>query len=150
MRVITWCSEGLEVVEHQPTKTLWLMACRLSRRLEGKAWLASRKSCKTKMKYDLIGDALETKPMGDILSLMEFNDEEEETDKSLTPTVPRGPGGPSATDVEWHNVTHMLLTAWCPACLAGRARDRPHCHARAPETTKSARGCVGVRIYGVL
>jgi len=29
-------------------------------------------------------------------------------------------------EVEQHNVTHMFFRAWCPACVAGKARDKPH------------------------
>ena len=70
--------------------------------------------------------------MGDLLPDMEFNDEEE--GEALRPAALRDPGAPSATEIERHNITHMPFRAWCSACVAGRARDRPHHHGSAPET----------------
>ena len=70
--------------------------------------------------------------MGDLLPDMEFNDEEE--GEALRPAALRDPGAPSATEIERHNITHMPFRSWCSACVAGRARDRPHHHGSAPET----------------
>ena len=68
--------------------------------------------------------------MGDILPEMEFAEEDEALgDKAL-----RDSGAPSATEIERHNITCMPVRARCSACVARRARDRPHHHGRAPET----------------
>ena len=86
------------------------------------------------IKCDLMGDVmpLESESTGDLLPDMEFNDEEER--EALRPAALRDPGTPSATEIERHNITHMPFRAWCSACVAGRARDRPHHHGSAPET----------------
>ena len=75
---------------------------------------------------------LERDSMEDLLPDMEFNDEEE--GEALRPVALRDPGAPSATERERHNITDMHFRAWCSACVAGRARDRPHHHGSAPET----------------
>ena len=86
------------------------------------------------IKCELVGDVmpLERESMGDLLPDMEFNDEEE--GEALRPAALRDPGAPSATEIGRHNITHMPFRAWCSACVAGRARDRPHHHGSAPET----------------
>jgi ribosome-binding protein aMBF1 (putative translation factor) len=38
----------------------------------------------------------------------------------------RDPGSPTTQEVEEHNITHLPFRGWCPACVAGKARDRPH------------------------
>ena len=37
---------------------------------------------------------------------------------------------PSLQDVERHNFTHCPYAAWCPHCIRGRAKGRPHPHKR--------------------
>ena len=77
---------------------------------------------------------LEREWTGDLLLDMEFIDEEE--GEALRPIALRDRGAPSATEVERHNITHMPFRAWCSACVAGRAGDRPHNHGSAPETKR--------------
>ena len=60
----------------------------------------------------------------------EFRDIELEVDKeedeALEPRVLRDPGAPTEAEVERHNVTHLPFRSWCPACVEGKARDKPH------------------------
>ena len=57
-------------------------------------------------------------------------DEQEEAEK-----VKRKPGirGPTREEIRVHNVTHLLFRAWCPHCIAGRAKDEAH-HDREEES----------------
>ena len=50
-------------------------------------------------------------------------DEEEEAQRLR---VLRNPGTPTQAEVEVHNLTHLPYRSWCPACVAGKARDRGH------------------------
>ncbi|CAE7268415.1 unnamed protein product, partial [Symbiodinium sp. CCMP2592] len=47
-------------------------------------------------------------------------------EEARPPDVPRAPRLPSARQQELHNVTHQPFAAWCPACVAGRAKSSPH------------------------
>ncbi|CAE7289458.1 unnamed protein product [Symbiodinium sp. CCMP2592] len=47
-------------------------------------------------------------------------------EEARPPDVPRAPRLPSARQQELHNVTHQPFAAWCPACVAGRAKASPH------------------------
>ena len=38
----------------------------------------------------------------------------------------RDPGAPTEEEIQAHNITHMPFRAWCPACVAGKAKGRPH------------------------
>ena len=38
------------------------------------------------------------------------------------------PGKPTQAEIDRHNVNHLPFRSWCPQCVAGRARDRPHKH----------------------
>ena len=42
------------------------------------------------------------------------------------PRTRRDPGAPTEAEIEQHNVTHLPFRAWCPSCVEGKARDRPH------------------------
>ena len=45
----------------------------------------------------------------------------------------RDPGAPTQAEIDAHNVTHLPFRAWCPACVAGKSRDRPHRKAESDE-----------------
>ena len=51
---------------------------------------------------------------------------ENESEEARLPKVFRDPGAPTETEIEQHNVTHLPFRAWCPSCVEGKARDRPH------------------------
>ena len=51
---------------------------------------------------------------------------ENESEEARVPKVFRDPGAPTETEIEQHNVTHLPFRAWCPSCVEGKARDRPH------------------------
>lgn len=53
-------------------------------------------------------------------------DVESEGGEEREPRVLKDLGRPTPDEVEKHNVTHMPFRSWCPACVAGRARDRLH------------------------
>ena len=38
----------------------------------------------------------------------------------------RDPGAPTQAQIDAHNVNHLPFRAWCPACVTGTAKDRPH------------------------
>ena len=46
----------------------------------------------------------------------------------------RDPGAPTQAEIDAHNVTHLPFRAWCPACVAGKSRDRPHRKAEVDES----------------
>ena len=45
----------------------------------------------------------------------------------------RDPGAPTQAEIEAHNITHLPYRAWCPACVAGKSRDRLHRKAESDE-----------------
>lgn len=51
---------------------------------------------------------------------------EVEEEEARKPRTLRDPGAPTEVEVEQHNVTHLPFRAWCPACVEGKARDKPH------------------------
>ena len=53
-------------------------------------------------------------------------DVEAEGSEAREPCILRDPGAPTAAEVEQHYVTHLHFRAWCPACVEGKAKDRPH------------------------
>ena len=56
---------------------------------------------------------------------------EEEEARKARPL--RDPGAPTQDDIDSHNVTHLPYRAWCPACVAGKSRDRGHKAAESDE-----------------
>lgn len=52
--------------------------------------------------------------------------EEEESEEGRKPRTLRAPGMPTQEEVDVHSVTHLPYRSWCHACMAGRARSRPH------------------------
>ena len=53
-------------------------------------------------------------------------DVEAEESEARKLCVLRDPGALAEAEVEQHNVTHLPFRAWCPACVEGKARERPH------------------------
>ena len=51
---------------------------------------------------------------------------EEDFEEALPPAVVRDPGAPTEKEIAEHSVTHLPHRSWCPICVQGRARDRPH------------------------
>ena len=43
-------------------------------------------------------------------------------------------GKPSEKEIEIHGATHVPHRSWCPSCVAGRCRDRPHRPAESVES----------------
>ena len=54
----------------------------------------------------------------------EVDDSDEEEEKKVR--MMRDPGAPTQAQIDAHNMTHLPFRAWCPACVAGTAKDRPH------------------------
>jgi hypothetical protein len=52
--------------------------------------------------------------------------EEDVAEEVRDPKLMKDPGAPSPAEVERHNTTHMPYRSWCPICVEGRARDKPH------------------------
>ena len=40
--------------------------------------------------------------------------------------IMRDPGAPTQAQIDAHNINHLPFRAWCPACVTGTAKDRPH------------------------
>ena len=52
--------------------------------------------------------------------------EEEEGKEARRPNTLRDPGAPTPREIEEHNVCHIPYRSWCPSCVSGKARDKPH------------------------
>lgn len=52
--------------------------------------------------------------------------EEEVSQEGRKPKSLRDLGLPSKEEGDIHNMTHLPFRSWCPSCVTGRARDRPH------------------------
>ena len=50
----------------------------------------------------------------------------EDIEEARKPKLLRDPGAPSFEQIEDHNPTHLPFRAWCPACVAGKAKDKMH------------------------
>ena len=55
---------------------------------------------------------------------------EGESGEARRAKVVTDPGKPTAQEVAEHEITHLPHRSWCPSCVAGRARDRPHVRSR--------------------
>ena len=51
---------------------------------------------------------------------------EDEEEEARRPRGLRDPGAPTQAEIEEHNLTRLPYRSWCPACIAGKARDRAH------------------------
>ena len=51
---------------------------------------------------------------------------EGESSEAQRVRVVKDPGKPTAQEIAEHEITHLPHRSWCPSCVAGRARDRPH------------------------
>ena len=60
----------------------------------------------------------------------------ETEEEAREPRVLRDPGAPTEAEVEKHNITHMPFRSWCPACVEGKARYKPH-HTQKDGTEKN-------------
>ena len=61
----------------------------------------------------------------------EMDDSDEEEEKKVR--MMRDPGAPTQAQVDAHKMTHLPFRAWCSACVAGTAKDRPHRKDKAEE-----------------
>ena len=52
--------------------------------------------------------------------------EDEQVGEARTPKMMKDPGAPTQAEVDSHYVTHLPFRPWCPACVAGQAKDKPH------------------------
>ena len=87
-----------------------------------------------KCSFSASGEQVSVSPLGETNGMdgldegfqdIELDIEGEECE-AREPSAVRDPGAPTQAEVDKHNLTHMLFRAWCPACVAGKARDRPH------------------------
>ena len=56
---------------------------------------------------------------------IDIEDEDDEQEARRAKPL-RDPGAPSPQDIDAHNITHLPFRARCPACVAGKSRDRAH------------------------
>jgi hypothetical protein len=56
----------------------------------------------------------------------EYEEIECEEEEARRPKVLRDPCAPKKEEIEEHCINHMPYRSWCPSCVAGKARDRPH------------------------
>jgi len=49
---------------------------------------------------------------------------------ALVPDIIPTPKRPSQPEVEAHNLTHVPFAPWCPFCVSGKAKDKPHKRSR--------------------
>ena len=78
---------------------------------------------------DLCGGEEAAPEMGEIPQEQEVTFEPQEPageEEAQPPVIARDPGAPTPQEVAQHDVTHLPHRSWCPACVSGRSRDRPH------------------------
>ena len=51
---------------------------------------------------------------------------EDEENEAAKPRAASVPIRPSASEVESHMLTHLPFRAWCPHCVRGKSKGRPH------------------------
>ena len=54
------------------------------------------------------------------------NQEDSAPKESAQAKVIRDPGLPTKQEIDEHNITHCPFRAWCPHCVAGKAKEDPH------------------------
>ena len=59
----------------------------------------------------------------------------------------RAPDAPTKQEIEDHAVSHEPFRAWCPSCVAGRARSDPHVARK--DTSDDALTVIGID-YGFM
>jgi hypothetical protein len=47
-------------------------------------------------------------------------------DEAVVPKIPPSPILPTEQEVQQHDITHLPFRSWCPHCVSGKARNRPH------------------------
>ena len=52
--------------------------------------------------------------------------DEDEEEEAQEPVTRKAPKGPTKEERERHEATHLPFREWCPHCVRGRARNRPH------------------------
>ena len=53
----------------------------------------------------------------------EENQEQEEANKATAPKIPIKP---SQEEVDSHMLTHLPFRSWCPHCVRGKSKGKPH------------------------
>ena len=67
-------------------------------------------------------------------AVIELDEEETEVVEEARKTRQlASPYTPTAKEVEEHRLTHLPYRSWCPECVQGRARNRPHRRAEQPK-----------------
>ena len=56
----------------------------------------------------------------------EAEEKERNEEEARVPKLLRDPGAPTEEEIEVHNTTHLPFRSWCPSCVAGKAKDKPH------------------------
>ena len=52
--------------------------------------------------------------------------EEGETEEARKPKAARVPTRPSQEEVDEHMITHLPFRSWCPHCIRGKSKGKPH------------------------
>ena len=52
--------------------------------------------------------------------------EEGETEEARKPKATRVPARPSQEEVDEHMITHLPFRSWCPHCIRGKSKGKPH------------------------
>ena len=55
-----------------------------------------------------------------------LTDSDDDEMEARRPRVLRDPGAPTEEQIEEHNTNHLPFRSWCPACVAGKAKDKFH------------------------
>ena len=53
----------------------------------------------------------------------EGNQEQEEANEAIAPKIPIKP---SQEEVDSHMLTHLPFRSWCPHCVRGKSKGKPH------------------------
>ena len=58
----------------------------------------------------------------------QFDEDSEidETEEARRPKALRDPGAPTQAEIDNHNLLHLPFRGWCPSCVIGKAKDKPH------------------------
>ena len=54
-------------------------------------------------------------------------------DEVVKAKVAKDPGAPTKEEIERHNISHVLLRAWCRSCVLGRAVDAAYTNMKAEQ-----------------
>lgn len=79
---------------------------------------------------------------------LEMDIDDEVSEEGRAPTTLKDPGRPTEAQADRHNSTHLPYRSSCPACVAGRARDRPHQKKEGQEERGFRKQCSSAPFWG--